>query len=149
MIVPTCPPVRIVRSAWLYGPRGRHFPGTILELAGRRDEISVVDDQRGSATSTLELAPALWDVLERGEDGVIYHATCDGSCTWYELAGAVLELAGVSGVRLVPATTGEFPRPAPRPAYSVLDCSRLSRLRGETLAPWREALRRYLESKER
>ncbi|MHC4135940.1 MAG: sugar nucleotide-binding protein [Planctomycetota bacterium] len=72
-----------------------------------------------------------------------------GSCTWYGLAGAVLEPAGMSGVRLVPATTEEFPRPAPRPAYSVLDCSRLSRPRGATLAPWREALRRYLESNER
>jgi dTDP-4-dehydrorhamnose reductase len=140
---------RIVRSAWLYGPRGRHFPKTILELAARRDEIRVVDDQRGSPTSTLELAPVLWDVLERGEAGGIYHATAEGSCTWYELAGAVLELAGVSGTRLIPCTTAEFPRPAPRPAYSVLDCSRLSRLRGGPLAPWREALRRYLESNER
>jgi dTDP-4-dehydrorhamnose reductase len=137
---------RIVRSAWLYGPRGRHFPRTILELAARRKEIRVVDDQRGSPTSTLELAPALWDVLERGEDGSIYHATAEGSCTWYELARAVLELAGVAGVRLLPCRTAEFPRPAPRPAYSVLDCSRLSRLRGGPLAPWREALRRYLES---
>ena len=139
---------RIVRSSWLYGPRGRHFPETILDLAARRDEISVVDDQRGSPTSTLELAPVLWDVLERGEAGAIYHAACEGSCSWYELAGAVLELAGVPGVRLVPCTTGEVPRPAPRPAYSVLDCSRLSRLRGAPLAPWREALRRYLENKE-
>lgn len=137
---------RIVRSAWLYGPRGRHFPGTILELAAREDEIRVVDDQRGSPTSTLELAPALWDVLERGEDATIYHATAEGSCTWYELAGAVLELARVSGIRLVPCRTAEFPRPAPRPAYSVLDCSRLSRLRGGPLAPWRAALGRYMES---
>jgi dTDP-4-dehydrorhamnose reductase len=134
---------RIVRTRWLYGPRGRHFPGTMLQLARERDELRVVDDQIGSPTSTLELAPALWDVLRTGEAGV-YHAACEGSCSWYELAVAALEAAGVQGVRVEPCTTAGFPRPAHRPAYSVLDCSRLTALRGRPLAPWREALMTYL-----
>jgi len=134
---------RVVRSQWLYGPRGKHFPGTILALAKERSELRVVHDQVGCPTSTLELAPALWDVLEKGDTGV-YHAACQGQASWYELAVATLELAGVRGVNVVPVTTSEFPRPAVRPRYSVLDCSRLVALRGRSLAPWRDALQDFL-----
>jgi len=134
---------RVVRTQWLYGPRGKHFPGTILNLAKERSELRVVHDQVGSPTSTRELAPALWDVLVKGDAGV-YHAACQGQASWYELAVATLELAGVRGVSVVPVTTSEFPRPAVRPRYSVLDCSRLAALRGQALAPWREALHSFL-----
>jgi dTDP-4-dehydrorhamnose reductase len=127
---------RIVRTQWLYGPRGKHFPGTILALARERSELKVVHDQIGSPTSTLELAPALWDVL--------YHAACEGQASWYEVAVATLELAGRRDVRVAPCTTGEFPRPAERPRYSVLDCTRLAALRGRALAPWRAALADFL-----
>ena len=136
---------RIVRTQWLYGPRGKHFPGTMLSLAKERDELKVVDDQRGSPTSTLELAPALWDVLELG-DQPIYHAACEGDCTWFGLASETLAAAGVQGVKIEPCTTDEFPRPARRPVHSVLDCGRLTQLRGRPLAAWQEALRTYLGS---
>jgi len=136
---------RVVRTQWLYGPHGRHFPGTMLRLAAERDELRVVSDQVGAPTSTLELAPALWDVLGSGESGT-YHAACEGACSWYDFAVATLELAGVEGVRIDPCGTDEFPRPAVRPAYSVLDCSRLAALRGRTLAPWRDALRAFLRA---
>ncbi|MCB9906793.1 MAG: dTDP-4-dehydrorhamnose reductase [Planctomycetes bacterium] len=134
---------RIVRTQWLYGPRGKHFPATMLALAKVRDHIKVVNDQVGSPTSTIELAPALWDVLMMGDSGV-YHASCDGHCSWYDLACATLELSGVEGVTIEPCATEEFPRPAHRPAYSVLSCERLTQLRGTTLAPWRDALGTYL-----
>ncbi len=136
---------RIVRTQWLYGPRGSHFPGTMLDLAREREHLKVVDDQIGAPTSTLELAPALWDVLESGEESH-YHAACEGSCSWFGLACATLEAAGVQGVEIEACTTDEFPRPARRPAHSVLDCGRLERLRGRTLAPWADALRTYLGS---
>lgn len=139
---------RVVRTQWLYGPRGRHFPGTMLELAREREEIRVVDDQRGCPTSTLELAPALWDVLERGQPG-IYHAACQGEASWFDLAQATLAAKGIEHVRLVPCSSAEFPRPARRPAYSVLDCSKLTELRGKPLASWREALSTYLGSEDR
>lgn len=135
--------VAVVRTQWLYGPRGSHFPGTMLRLAAERNALTVVHDQVGSPTSTLELAPALWDVLRIGEPE-LYHAACAGRASWYELACATLELAGVEGVSVTPCSTREFPRPAARPAFSVLDCSKLARLRGRGLAPWREALARYL-----
>jgi dTDP-4-dehydrorhamnose reductase len=134
---------RIVRTQWLYGPRGKHFPGTILNLAREKPELKVVDDQVGSPTSTLELAPALWDVLERGSAG-IYHAACEGQASWFDFATETLAIAGVTRVRVLPCTTAEFPRPAVRPAYSVLDCSRLTALRGRGLAPWKSALRTFL-----
>lgn len=134
---------RIVRTQWLYGPFGRHFPGRILELAREQPEIRVVADQIGCPTSTLELAPVLWDVLLRAPPG-IYHAACEGRCSWFELAAATLEIAGVRGVRVLPCTTEEMPRPAARPRFSALDCSKLAALRGRRLAPWRDALVRYL-----
>lgn len=136
---------RIVRTQWLYGPRGKHFPGTILNLARERSELKVVNDQVGSPTSTLELAPALWDVLQRGEAG-IYHAACEGQASWFDFAAATLAMAGVSNVRVLPCTTAEFPRPAVRPAYSVLDCSRLAALRGRRLSSWQAALRTFLST---
>lgn len=134
--------VRIVRTQWLYGPRGKHFPRTMQQLARERSHLRVVADQIGSPTSTLELAPALWDVLALGPG--VYHAACEGSCSWHELAVATLEYSGIDGVTIEPCSTEEFPRPARRPAFSVLDCSALANLRGKTLAPWRDALKTYL-----
>ena len=126
----------VVRTQWLYGQNGPHFAKNVLGLEGR---ISVVDDQRGSPTSTLQLAPALWDVL-RSEATGVFHAACEGSCSWYEFA------AFIRGPETVtPCTTERFPRPARRPKYSVLDCSRLTALRGRPLAHWREAWKEYAE----
>ena len=138
------PEAAIVRTQWLYGPRGRHFPRTIVALARERGHLRVVDDQVGSPTTTLELAPAVWDVLASGAAGV-FHAACEGSVSWHGFAAAILEACGLQGVLLEPCASDEFPRPARRPAYSVLDGSRLARLRGRPLAPWRRALTDYLE----
>jgi dTDP-4-dehydrorhamnose reductase len=135
----------IVRTQWLYGPRGKHFPRTIVALARERGALRVVDDQVGSPTTTLELAPALWDLWRLGGRGV-FHAACEGECSWHGFTAAILAELGLDGVRLEACSTAEFPRPAARPAYSVLDSSRLARLRGAPLLPWRAALCDYLES---
>jgi len=141
----------IARTQWLYGPRGRHFPGTMLTLAESRDELSVVDDQIGAPTSTLELSPALWDLLERGErtsgaGGGIYHAACGGEGSWCDFAKSTFLLAGLDPDRVHPCTTDQFPRPAKRPAHSVLDCSRLTALRGTAMLTWKQALARFFAS---
>lgn len=138
---------RIVRTQWLYGPRGKHFPGTILKLAREKGSLKVVGDQIGSPTTTLELAPALWDVLAHGASGEagIYHAACEGSASWFDLARATCDLAGLTSLPITRCTTAEFPRPARRPAYSVLDGSKLARLRGRTLRPWKQALADWFE----
>jgi dTDP-4-dehydrorhamnose reductase len=134
--------VAILRTQWLYGPRGNHFPGTMLRLASERDALKVVSDQVGSPTSTLELAPALWGALQNGARG-IFHAACSGEASWFDFAAETLRIAG-SKTKVEPCGTLDFPRPAPRPAYSVLDCSSLTELLGKPLKPWQAALADFL-----
>lgn len=134
---------RIARTQWLYGPRGKHFPGTIVRLAKEKGALRVVADQLGSPTTTLELAPALWDLVLADAASGIYHAACEGVCSWHDLAKASLEEAGLAHVPCDPCTTAEFPRPAKRPAYSALDSGKLAALRGRRLKGWREALRDF------
>jgi dTDP-4-dehydrorhamnose reductase len=128
----------VVRTSWLYGAGGRNFVATILERARRGEALRVVDDQRGAPTWTGGLARVFAELLERQAPAGIYHATNRGETTWYGLAREALRLAGLEA-ELLPVTTAEFPRPAPRPAYSVLDCAATEAVVGE-IAGWREAL---------
>ena len=129
----------IVRSSWLFGPTGRNFLRTMLKSGAERDEVRVVDDQRGSPTYVGHLARATREVAER-EPGV-WHLAAAGDCTWAEFAAAIFEEAGLR-CRVVPITTVELGRPAPRPAYSVL---RSGRPDAPRLPHWREGLRACLE----
>jgi dTDP-4-dehydrorhamnose reductase len=130
----------VVRTAWLYGAGGKNFVDTMLRLGDERDELSVVIDQLGSPTWTGHLAPALVDLAERRGSG-IFHATNEGECTWHALAIEALNRAGIS-TRVVAVTTDEFPRPAPRPAYSVLDSEREDALR---LPPWQDGVANHVK----
>lgn len=129
----------IVRTSWLYGAGGRNFVATMLERARAGGPLRVVDDQRGSPTWTGTLAATSAELLERGAPTGVYHASNRGETTWYGLAKAALQLAGVEA-EITPVSTSEFPRPAARPAYSVLDCSKTEAVVGE-IAAWQEALR--------
>ena len=131
----------IVRSAWLFGVHGKNFVATMLRLAEDRDEVSVVADQIGCPTFTGHLAPALVEIAERRLSGVT-HVAGGGQCSWHELAQAAFEEAG-TGTVAHPVTTAEFPRPAPRPAWSVL---RSTRPDAPVLPHWREGLTSYLKS---
>jgi len=130
----------IVRSSWLFGNHGPCFPATILRLAAERDSLSVVDDQRGSPTFTPDLARALLEVASRRLLGVV-HVAGGGECTWFEFARETVAAAGLR-TPVAPCTTAEFPRPAPRPAYSVL---RSGRSEAPVLRDWRDGLHEYLE----
>lgn len=130
---------RIARTAWLYGASGKNFVETMLALGRARDEVSVVDDQEGSPTWTRDLAPALEALLDQPPG--VYHTAGGGSVTWAGFARAIFEEAGVS-CRVVPITTAELGRPAPRPMFSPLAVTRPGAPR---LRPWREALRDYLK----
>ena len=129
----------IVRSSWLFGPTGKNFVRTMLALGRERDEISVVDDQRGSPTYVGHLAEAVGELVELSPG--IWHVAADGDCTWAEFAEAIFEEADID-CRVLKITAAELGRPAPRPAYSVLRSER----RGAPLLPhWRDGLRACLD----
>jgi dTDP-4-dehydrorhamnose reductase len=132
----------IVRTAWLYGRGGRNFVDTILARARAGESLRVVDDQHGAPTWTEDLAAALVGLLERQAVGT-FHATNEGSCTWYEFACEICARAGAK-VPIARIRSAELARPAPRPAWSVLDTSRLAQVLGHRLPHWRDALGRYL-----
>lgn len=136
----------IVRTSWVYGKHGANFVKTMLKLAEERDSLKVVHDQIGSPTYTLDLARFLLELVKTDYYG-IYHASNSGACSWYEFAKAIFEEKGLN-VQVEPCTTAEFPRPAPRPAYSVLDHGAIRAHGFEPLRPWREALRHYLRNSE-
>jgi dTDP-4-dehydrorhamnose reductase len=128
----------VVRSSWLFGATGHNFVRTMLRLGGELDEVAVVDDQRGSPTYVGHLAVATRELLDR--PGGVWHLAADGDCTWADFAEAIFEQAGV-GCRVRRITTAEFPRPAKRPAYSVL---RSERNGAPPLPHWRDGLRACL-----
>jgi dTDP-4-dehydrorhamnose reductase len=133
----------IVRTAWLFGAGGKNFVDTMLALAAERDEVRVVGDQVGCPTWTGYLAPALVEIAERRAEG-IHHLAGGGRCSWSELATEVFRVAGAD-CAVVPVTSEEFPRPAPRPAWSVLGSERDGAL---TLPPWAEHVAAYLHERE-
>lgn len=130
----------IVRSSWLFGAGGPCFPATILRLARERDELMVVDDQVGCPTFTGHLAAALVDVCVRRPVGVV-HLAAGGSCSWYEFAREIVKAAGVS-CEVKPCRTSQMPRPARRPANSVLGTVRGHEV--TSLPDWRRGLAEYL-----
>ncbi|MGO8761782.1 MAG: dTDP-4-dehydrorhamnose reductase [Desulfobaccales bacterium] len=142
-----CPDHFIVRTAWLYGLPGPNFVTAILARGrslGPEGELKVVSDQRGTPTSAMALAPQLLALAGTEAFGT-YHATCQGETTWYGFARLILETAGIT-VRVTPCTTAEYPRPAPRPANSVLE-NRLLRVAGLDLMPaWQAAFRQFWEA---
>ena len=139
-----CPDHVICRISWLYGPGGPSFVHAMMKLAdGTRPELKVVADQHGNPTSTLAVARQLRNILGRRELVGTFHMTCEGEATWAEFAAEIFRLAGKEQ-RIVPCTTEEFPRPAPRPKNSRLEKMML-RLAGLPPMPdWREALAEFM-----
>jgi dTDP-4-dehydrorhamnose reductase len=134
----------VVRTQWLFGSAGRSFARTMSERAQRRQSTRVVADQRGRPTLTIHLARATWELLDRQALGLL-HVAAAGEATWYDLAARIFAHHGVPEL-VTPCTTAEYPRPAPRPAYSLLDTSRAARLLGRTLPTWQQAVDEFLSS---
>jgi dTDP-4-dehydrorhamnose reductase len=131
----------IVRSSWLFGPTGHNFVRTMLRLGAEREEVTVVDDQRGCPTYVSHLADATRELVNARPPYGVWHVAAAGDCTWAEFAEAIFEEAGVA-CRVRRIATAELARPAPRPAYSVL---RSERAGAPQLPHWREGLRACLE----
>jgi len=131
----------IVRTAWLYGD-GNNFVKTMIKLSETNKTIKVVNDQNGTPTSTVDLARVIIGLVENKNYG-LFHATCKGECTWYDLAKETFRLKGID-VEVIPCTTNEFPRPAKRPKYSVLRNYMLEITTGDITRHWKESLADYL-----
>ncbi|HEY2048168.1 MAG TPA: dTDP-4-dehydrorhamnose reductase [Caulobacteraceae bacterium] len=147
-VVEAAPDALIVRTAWVYSPWGGNFLKTMLRLFGERGEVRVVSDQIGTPTSASTLADALWALGRHGASGV-FNCTDAGVASWYDFAQAIAEEAfglGMIGsqVRVVPIATSDYPTPARRPAFSVLDKSRTWDLLGAPAPHWRVAMREVL-----
>jgi len=128
----------ILRTSWVYGPRGANFYLTMLRLARERPELRVVDDQVGAPTSSLAIARATAQLLRPGAHG-LYHLSAAGRTSWCGFARAILARAGIA-TPVVAIRTEDYPAPAKRPRNSRLDCSRLRADFGVALAPWEEGL---------
>jgi dTDP-4-dehydrorhamnose reductase len=132
----------IVRTAWVFGPHGRNFVDTMLRLGAERDTLKVVVDQVGCPTYTGHLAHALLAIAEARPNGVL-HVAGGGRCSWWELARATFAATGMP-VTVHPCATAEFPRPAARPAFSVLGSTRAD---APTLPSWQEGLAAHLAAR--
>lgn len=133
----------IVRTAWLYGINGKNFVKTMLNLAKNHPEITVVNDQRGSPTFTVDLANAIVELIKTDKYG-IYHVTNSDECTWYDFAKNIFELADVN-VKVKPVNTEEYPTPAKRPEYSVLSHEKWNSAGFKPLRNYKDALKEYMK----
>ena len=133
----------IIRTAWLYGINGGNFPKTMLELAKNHSEITVVYDEVGTPTYTLDLAKAISELIGTDYYG-IYHITNSGNCSWCEFARYIFEVAD-KDVKVIPVTASEFARPAPRPHYSVLENKKWIENGFKPLRSYKDAAKEYIE----
>ena len=130
----------IIRTAWLYSSHGNNFVKTMLRLADSQKEVRVVSDQIGTPTYARDLACAILKVLQSHQwVAGIYHFTDEGAASWYDFAHAIFRIAGKK-VKLVPIPTEDFPTPESRPAYSILDRSRIKATYGVEIPHWEESL---------
>jgi len=140
----------ILRTSWIYSVHGNNFVRTMLRLMGERDELRVVNDQIGTPTWSRNLARVIWELLEKRAPAGTYHWSDVGAISWYDFACAIYEEGRALGlvereVAIRPIATAEYPTPAKRPAYSVLDTSGTEAVVGHPPRAWREALREMLE----
>ena len=134
----------IIRISWLFGENGENFIRTIIGAARKGNHLRVVNDQRGSPTYAKDVAAQTLRMVGSGCRGT-YHVTNCGDCTWYDLAVAAVAWAKIPDVSITPVASLEFPRPTPRPAYSILTDTRLAREGLPRLRNWQEAAREYVE----
>ncbi|MEN9336903.1 MAG: dTDP-4-dehydrorhamnose reductase [Bacteroidota bacterium] len=136
----------IIRTSWVYSPFGNNFMKTMLRLANEREQLSIVNDQIGTPTNALDLAQMLAELI--GKDQLmqrppygVYHYSNEGQCSWFEFAQAIFEKNGVK-IAVLPIPTAQFPTPAKRPAYSVMNKSKIKENFNVVIPDWRESLQK-------
>ncbi len=137
----------IIRTSWLYSIYGNNFVQSMARLLNERDELKIVYDQIGSPTNGADLAGAITYIINRGAAGFapgIYHYSNEGVASWYDFAYEIRELTGAS-CKLVPIETKDYPLPAPRPAYAVLNKQKIKKKYGLEIPHWKSSLKIYME----
>ena len=139
----------IVRTAWLYGEFGKNFVKTMMNLTATKPELKVVFDQCGTPTYAVDLANAIFDIVENrkyeGNTG-IFHFSNEGVCSWYDFAKKIAELAGNTACNIQPCHSDEFPSPVKRPAYSVFDKTKIKETFGTNVPYWIDSLKKCMEN---
>ena len=140
-IMQLCPSAVIIRTAWLYSTFGNNFVKTMLRLGSERDELGVVFDQIGTPTYARDLARAIQHIIYKGIVPGIYHYSNEGVCSWYDFTKMIFSLGGITTCSLRPLHTHEYPTPAARPHYSVLDKTKIKTTYGIEVPYWVDSLR--------
>ena len=140
-----CSRAVIIRTAWLYSPYGNNFVKTMIRLGRERDALGVVFDQIGTPTCAADLAGAIAAIISQGLQPGIYHYSNEGVCSWYDFTLAIHRLAGIQSCQVRPLHTDEYPAKAPRPAYSVLDKTKIKQTYALSIPHWEESLKKTIK----
>ena len=139
-----CKEAVVIRTAWLYSEYGKNFVKTMKTLGETRDSLSVVFDQIGTPTYALDLANTIITIVEKGIKPGIYHFSNEGVTSWYDFTKAIHRIAGITSCHVSPIHTNEYPTPACRPAYSVLDKTKIKNVYGIQIPHWEESLEKCM-----
>ncbi len=143
-----CKKTMIIRTAWLYSTFGNNFVKTMIRLGREKEQLGVVFDQIGTPTYARDLAVAVMTAVEQGVKPGVYHFSNEGVCSWYDFTKAVHRIAGITSCRVRPLHTAEYPTAATRPAYSVLDKTKIKQAYGIDIPYWEDSLRECIKSME-
>ena len=145
MVQKLCPRSMIIRTAWLYSTFGNNFVKTMLRLGREKTELGVIFDQIGTPTYARDLAVAIFAAIEQGVAPGIYHFSNEGVISWYDFTKAIHRIAGITTCHVRPLHTAEYPTPASRPHYSVLDKTKIKQTYGLEIPYWEESLKECIE----
>ncbi len=146
-VAKTCPKHVIIRTAWLYSTFGNNFVKTMLRLGQEKQQLGVIFDQIGTPTYAHDLALAIMTIINKGIVPGIYHFSNEGVTSWYDFTKAIHRIAGITTCHVKPLHTAEYPTPAHRPAYSVLDKTKIKETFGIEIPHWEESLTKCMHTK--
>lgn len=144
-VIRSCAGSMVIRTAWLYSSFGGNFVKTMMKLGRERDSLGVVFDQLGSPTYARDLAEVILTTIEKGIVPGVYHFTNEGVCSWYDFTRTIHRLAGIENCEVSPIHTADYPVPAMRPHYSVLDKSKIKKTYDIKIRWWEEALKECIK----
>ena len=144
-VLNNCEKSAVIRTAWLYSTFGNNFVKTMIRLGKERDSLGVVFDQIGTPTYANDLARAIYTIINKGIVRGVYHFSNEGVCSWYDFTVAIHRLAGITSCKVKPLHTAEYPAKANRPAYSVLDKTKIKTTFGIEIPHWEESLDEWMK----